>query len=80
MLSTIILVVTSAIFKISDLTTIASIIRDAKTDHEKILFDAFLQKKISKLLYQSNEPYYLTKELSLELSFLRDVLAQPTNY
>ena len=66
--------------KTSDLTAMASTIRDAKTDDEKILFDAFLQKKISRSLYQSKEPCFISKELSFELSFLHDVLADPSAY
>ena len=71
---------TRAIAKLSDLSTMVSTVRDAKTADEQLLFDAFIQKKVSKSLYQSKEPCFISKELSLELSFLRQILAQPLKY
>ena len=68
------------ISKASDLAAMASTIRDAKTASEQELFDAFLQKRISKFLYQSKESCFISKELPLELSFLRSVLAHPDTY
>ena len=64
--------------KHSDLVAMVSTVRDATIADEQILFDAFIQKKVSKSLYQSKEPCFISKELSLELSFLRQILEQPS--
>ena len=66
--------------KLSDLAVMVSTVRDVKTADEQILFDSFIQKKVSKSLYQSKEPCFISKELSLELSFLRQILEQPSTY
>ena len=66
--------------KLSDAATMVSTIRDAKSTEEQALFDVFLQKKISKSLYQSKEPCFISNELSIELTFLRHLMSHPKLY
>ena len=64
--------------KMSQLSTMSSTIRDAKTDDEKILFDNFVQKKVCKSLYASKEPCFISKELRDELDFITHIVRNPT--
>ena len=66
--------------KFPQLATMAAEVREAKTPEETELFDRFVKAKISKSLYKSKKPCFISKELSLELSFLRHIMAQPTLY
>ena len=49
------------IINISTITTMASAIRNSKTDDERIPFDKFVQKTVCKSLYSSKRPYFISK-------------------
>ena len=65
---------------LSHLSTMASTIRDAKTDDEKVLFDRFVQKKISKSLYGSKKPCFISVELRAEINFITHIVRNPTTF
>ena len=68
------------ISKFSQLAIMAAQVREAKTSEEEVLFDRFVKAKVSKSLYKSKKPCFISKELSLELSFLRQIISNPSKY
>ena len=54
-------------------------VREAKTSEEE-LFDRFFKAKVYKSLYKSNTPCLISKELSLEISSLHQILSNPYKY
>ena len=53
----------------------AAQVREASTSEEEWLFDRFIKAKVSKILYKSKTSCFISKELSLELSFSRQVIS-----
>ena len=69
--------------KYSQLTVtevMAAQVRETKTSEEESLFDKFVMAKVFKSLYKSAAPCFISKELNLELSFLRQNLSNPSKY
>ena len=65
--------------KFYQLASMAADIREAKTPAESELFDRFVKAKIVKSLYKSKNPCFISKELSLDLSFLRHIMNHPSS-
>ena len=55
-------------------------VREVNTSEEEVPFDIFVKAKVSKSLYKSKKSYLITKELSLELLFFRQILSNPSKY
>ena len=66
--------------KFLQLEVAAAQIREAKTSEEEVLFHRFIKVKASNSLYKSKKPWFISKELSLKLSFLRQILGNPSRY
>ena len=62
------------------LEIMAAQIYEAKISEEEVLFNTFFKTKVSTSFYKSKKPCFISKKLSLDLSFMRQIISKPSQY
>ena len=70
----------TSVHKRRDIQAMIAESRNASSEDEQYLKERFQQRKIAKTIYNSKQPYFITKELRSELNLLQHILDNPSTY